>query len=119
MLKASMTLVRHPWARPNRLKHSTSSVHVYEIRPRADGRGVDLISDALPYSPLWYRGPNSIRDAIGYAKFFSRSHDGVIRIYDGAGTLIETQQHGGEFKGGEFLLESPRSSAKANAHDSA
>jgi hypothetical protein len=26
----------------------TSSQHVYELRPRKDKRGVDLISDALP-----------------------------------------------------------------------
>jgi hypothetical protein len=28
--------------------------HVYEIRPRKDKRGVDLISDALPFGRLWY-----------------------------------------------------------------
>ena len=25
------------------------TMHTYEIRPRKDGRGVDLISDALPF----------------------------------------------------------------------
>src|SRR4029077_13255190 len=33
-----------------------------------------------------------------YAKFRSRSHDAVIRVYDGAGNLIETNEHAGEFK---------------------
>ena len=33
------------------------AAHVYEIRPRADKHRVDLISDALPYRPIWYRGP--------------------------------------------------------------
>jgi hypothetical protein len=80
-------------------KHSTTATHVYEIRPRADKHGVDLISDALPYSPLWYRGPNAIRDAVGYAKFYSGSHDAVIRVYDAAGNVIETQEHAGQFKG--------------------
>jgi len=28
--------------------------HVYEVRPRKDHRGVDLISDALPFGRLWY-----------------------------------------------------------------
>jgi hypothetical protein len=28
--------------------------HVYEIRPRKDHRGVDLISNALPFGGLWY-----------------------------------------------------------------
>ena len=26
----------------------------YEVRPRKDKRGVDLISDALPFGRLWY-----------------------------------------------------------------
>jgi hypothetical protein len=34
-------------------------VHVYEVRPRKDKRGVDLISDALPFDRLWYREPIS------------------------------------------------------------
>lgn len=29
-------------------------MHVYEVRPRKDKRGVDLISDALPFVRLWY-----------------------------------------------------------------
>jgi hypothetical protein len=32
----------------------TSSQHAYEIRPRKDHRGVDLISDVLPFGRLWY-----------------------------------------------------------------
>jgi hypothetical protein len=59
--------------------------HVYEIRPRKDRCGVDLISDALPFGRLWYAEPNAISNAIGYAKFYSRSHDAVIRVYDEAG----------------------------------
>jgi hypothetical protein len=31
-----------------------SVMHIYEIRPRKDKRGVDLISDALPFGRLWY-----------------------------------------------------------------
>jgi hypothetical protein len=27
--------------------------HVYEVRPRTDHRGVDLIADALPFGRLW------------------------------------------------------------------
>jgi hypothetical protein len=29
-------------------------MHVYEVRPRNDHRGVDLISDALPFGRLCY-----------------------------------------------------------------
>jgi hypothetical protein len=38
------------------------------------------------------------RNAIGYAKFYSRSHDAVIRVYDEAGNVIETHEHKGDFK---------------------
>jgi len=73
----------------------TSSQHVYEVRPRKDHRGVDLISDALPFGGLWYTKPD---DAIDYAKLRSRSHDAVIRVYRDAGKVIETHQHMGDFK---------------------
>jgi hypothetical protein len=63
----------------------TSSQHVYEVHPRKDHRGVDLISDALPFGRMWYGEPDAINNAIGYAKFFSRSHRAVIRVYDEAG----------------------------------
>jgi hypothetical protein len=43
-------------------------------------RGVDLISDALLFGGVWYDGPNATANAIDYAKFFSRSHDAVIRL---------------------------------------
>jgi hypothetical protein len=62
---------------------------VYEVRPRKDKRGIDLISDALPFGRLWYDGPNAIRNAVGYARHFSRSHDAVIRVYDATGNVIE------------------------------
>jgi hypothetical protein len=53
------------------------SVHFYEIQSRKDKRGVDLIADALPFGRLWYDGPNAISNAIGYATFYSRSHDAL------------------------------------------
>jgi hypothetical protein len=34
---------------------------------------------------------------VEYAKFFSRSHDAVIRVYDEAGNVIETHEHAGDF----------------------
>ncbi len=63
-----------------------------------DKRGVDLISDALPFGRLWYGEPDAITNAIGYAQFYSRSHDAVIRVYDEAGNVIETHEQVGEFK---------------------
>jgi hypothetical protein len=55
-----------------------STIHVYEVRPRKDRRGVDLLSD----------------HAIGYAMHYSRSHAAVIRVYDPAGDVIETRAQG-------------------------
>jgi hypothetical protein len=68
-------------------------MHTYEIRPRKDKRGVDLISDALPFRAAVVR-----HDAIGYATHCSRSHDAVIRVYDAAGNVIETREHKCDFK---------------------
>jgi len=94
VLKASVNLVQQRWGS----KHSTTSIDIYEIRPRADKHGFDLSSDALPYSPLWYRGSNAIIDAVGYAKSYSQPHLVVIRVYDGAGNVIKTHEHKGDFK---------------------
>ena len=52
-------------------------MHLYEVRPRKDKRGVDPISDVLPFGRLWYDTPEN---AIGYAMHSSRSHDAVIRV---------------------------------------
>jgi hypothetical protein len=76
----------------------TSSQDVYEVRPRKDRRGVDLISDVLPFGRLWYGEPNAVSNAIGYAEFFSRSHAAVFRVYDAAGNVSDTHEHAGEFK---------------------
>ena len=47
---------------------------------------------------VWYDEPDAVSNAIGYAKFFSRLHDAVIRVYDEAGNVIETHEHAGDFK---------------------
>ena len=46
------------------LVEASNRMHVYELRPRKDHRGVNLISDALPFGRLWYGKPN----AVNYAK---------------------------------------------------
>ena len=38
---------------------------IAEVRPRKDERGVDLISDALPFGRLWYGEPNAVSNAVG------------------------------------------------------
>ena len=69
-------------------------MHAYEVRPCKDKRGVDLISDVLPFGRLWYDTPDN---AVGYAMHSSRSHDAVIRVYDAAGNVIETHENNGSF----------------------
>jgi hypothetical protein len=68
------------------------SIDLYEVRLRKDHRDVNLISDARPFGRLWYAEPNAISNAVGYAKFFSRSHRAVIRVCDDAGNVIETHE---------------------------
>jgi hypothetical protein len=68
-------------------------MHTYEVWPRKDRLGADLISDALPFGKLWYAEPNAIINAIGYALHRSRSHDAVIRVYDDVGNLIGMHEH--------------------------
>jgi hypothetical protein len=71
--------------------NQSSPEHIYEVRPRKDRRGFDLISDVLPFGRLWYGDANAVANAIGYAEHYSRSHDAVIRVYDDAGNVIETR----------------------------
>jgi hypothetical protein len=46
------------------------SIEAYEVGQRSDKRGVDLISDLLPFGRLWYGEPDAVSNAIVYAKFF-------------------------------------------------
>jgi hypothetical protein len=45
------------------------------------------------------RMPNRTQpgNTIGYAKFFSPSHDAVTPVYDAAGNMIETHEHAGAY----------------------
>ena len=73
-------------------------MHVYQVYPRKDYRGVDLISDVLPFGRLWYGDSNPVSNAIGYAEHRSRLHRAVIRVYDEAGNVIETHEHAGDVR---------------------
>jgi hypothetical protein len=55
---------------------------------------VELNQSSAP----WER---TARTQSGYAKFYSRSHDAVIRVHDEAGNVIETHEHKGDFKEGK------------------
>jgi tryptophan synthase beta subunit len=52
-----------------------------------------------------YAEPGALSNAIGYAKFFSRSHDAVIHVYDAAGNVIETHKHAGEISKSDSARE--------------
>ena len=75
-----------------------SETRLCRVRPRKDHRGVNLISDALPFGRLWYGEPNAVSNAVGYAKHRSRSHDALILVYDESGSVIGTHEHKGDFK---------------------
>jgi hypothetical protein len=63
-------------------------MHYYEVRPRQDKRGFNLISECLPFGSLWY---NDVASAVGYAEFYSRAHDTEVRIFNETGELIESK----------------------------
>jgi hypothetical protein len=77
---------------------ATPAQDVYEIRPRKDRNGFDLVSDRLRRGPIWYAGPDAVRGAVAYAKYRSRSHRAIIRVFNETGNVIETHQHKGDFK---------------------
>jgi hypothetical protein len=52
------------------------------IFARRDRRGFDLISDVLPFGGLWYLDAAA---AVSYAKYHSRSHRAIIRVFDESG----------------------------------
>jgi hypothetical protein len=66
----------------------------YEVRPRKDRDGFDLISKLFRYGPIWYAGPDAIRNAIAYAKYrsHSRSQRAIIHVLDDSGDVV--QMHG-------------------------
>jgi hypothetical protein len=70
-------------------------MHIYEVRPRKDRRGFYLISEALPFGRLWYQDADA---AVDYAKFYSRSQQAELRVFDAAGTVIAVEGWAGNFK---------------------
>jgi len=73
---------------------ATPAQDVYEIRPRKDRDGFDLIGDRLRFGPIWYAGPDAVRYAVAYAKYCSRLHRAIIRVFNEEGNVTET--HAGE-----------------------
>ena len=65
---------------------------------RLSAASADLTSAALPFGRDVYGMLDAVSNAISYTKFYSRSHDPVIRVYDEVGNVIETHEQPGEFK---------------------
>ena len=42
--------------------------------------------------------PFTISNIVDHAKFYSHSHDAVIRVYDDAGNVMDTHEHKDNFK---------------------
>jgi hypothetical protein len=70
----------------------TTGPGVYKIRPRKSSDGIDLISDRFRYGPIWYAGPDGVRNAVAYAKYrsLSRSQRAIIRVLNDSGAVIRT-----------------------------
>ena len=73
---------------------STTAQDVYEIRPRKERDGFDLISDRLRRGPIWYAGPDAVRNAVAFAKDRSRSRSrwAIIRVFNESGNVTETHE---------------------------
>jgi hypothetical protein len=77
----------------SRMEMSANPAHdVYEIRPRKERDGFDLIGDQLQDGPIWYAGPDAVRRAVAYAKYRFGSHRAIIRVFYEAGNVIETHE---------------------------
>ena len=59
------------------------------------------------FGRLWYGESDAISRVIGYEKFYNRSHDAVIRVYDEAGSVIETHEHAGRGQGVVYATKPP------------
>ena len=73
---------------------STPAQDVYEIRPRKERDGFDLISDCLRRGPIWYAGPDAVRNAVSFAKYCSRSRSrwAIIRVFNESGNVTEAHE---------------------------
>ena len=78
---------------------ATPAQDAYEVRFRKNRDGFDLISDRLRFGPIWYAGPDAVRYAVAYAKYRSRSHRAIIRVFNEEGNVTET--HAGEIPSGK------------------
>jgi len=72
----------------------TASHDLYEVRPRRDREGSDLISELFRYGPIWDAGPDAVRNTIAYTKYrsHSRSQRAIIRVLDDFGAVVQMHE---------------------------
>ena len=82
---------------PKQRSRGLGSHDLYEVRPRKDRDGFDLISELFRYGPIWYAGPDAVRNAIAYAKYCAhfRSQRAIIRVLDDSGAVVEMHEWSG------------------------
>jgi hypothetical protein len=73
---------------------------VYEVRPRKDQDGFNLISDQLGDGPIWYAGPDAVRFAVAYAKYrsWSRWRRAIIRVLNESDATVCMAKSAGDFR---------------------
>jgi hypothetical protein len=57
----------------------------------------DLVGHRVPLAELRFEGPDAIVDAVNYARFYSRSHPGIIRVFDESGAVVWMADSAGDF----------------------
>jgi hypothetical protein len=64
------------------------------VEPRKERDGFDLISDRLRRGPIWYAGPDAVRNAASFAKYCSRSRSrwAIIRVFNESGNVTEAHE---------------------------
>ena len=67
---------------------------LYEVRARKDRDGFDLINELFRYGPIWYAGPDAVRNEIAYARYRShfRSQRAIIRVLDDSGAVVKMHE---------------------------
>ena len=70
--------------------------HVYEVRPRNDKRGIDLISEVLPFGRLWYGEPNPLATQ-SITRSVAADHCSDHSRLHAAGNVIEAHERKGKY----------------------
>ena len=78
----------------------TADDDVYELRLRNGNDGFDLISEDFQGGPIWYSGPDAVRQAVAFARYRSRRRARYARVLvlDTSGAVIQTYDSNDDFR---------------------